>query len=88
MVVWTDYMRYRAEPRGFDVAEIERILRLSPERYLDQATGRRIAVGHHAGSLVLIPYDLSEEQMIPVTVHRTNRQQINARLKAGRYALE
>lgn len=88
MIVWTDYMRYRAELRGFEFDELERILRFSPERYIDQASGRPVVVGSHGDSLVLIPYDLSEERMIPVTAHRTSRQQVNARCKSGRYTHE
>jgi hypothetical protein len=88
MIVWTDYMRYRAELRGFELDELERILRFSPERYIDHASGRRLVVGSHGSRLVTIPYDLSEERMVPITVHRTSRQQINARLKSGRYTHE
>jgi len=34
-IVWTDYMKYRANLRGFDLAKIEDILRYSTERYFD-----------------------------------------------------
>jgi hypothetical protein len=34
-IIWTDYLRYRAELRGFDLAEIERIMRFGEERYFD-----------------------------------------------------
>lgn len=88
MIIWTDYMRYRAELRGFGLEDIEKILMFSTERYLDRATGRRIVIGRHGDSLVLVPFDLSGEDFVPVTVHRTSRQQINARLKSGRYTHE
>lgn len=88
MIIWTDYLRYRAELRGFDLEEVEKVLRFSTERYLDRTTGRRIIVGRHGDSLVLVPFDVVGEDLVPVTVHRTSRQQIHARLKSGRYIHE
>jgi len=44
-IVWTDYMKYRARLRGFDLAKIEHIVRYSGERYFDTVTGRLITVG-------------------------------------------
>lgn len=85
MIVWTDYMRYRARLRGFDLEEVERIVRFSAERYFDRGTGRMIAVGRHVESLVIVPFDVAGDVMTPVTVHRATRQQINSRLRAGRY---
>jgi hypothetical protein len=38
MVIWTDYLKYRARLRGFDLAIIEQIVQFSEERYLDTAT--------------------------------------------------
>ena len=87
-IIWTDYMRYRAELRGFDLAKIERIIRFSPERYLDTATGRRVVAGRHDVALVLIPYETDEQSVTPVTVHATTRQQIRFRLKMGRFRHE
>lgn len=46
-IVWTDYFKYRASLRGFEIAKIENILRYSVERYVDTTTRRRIAVGRH-----------------------------------------
>lgn len=46
-IIWTDYMRYRAKLRGFDIAKIEHIMRYSSERYVDTATGRTVVVGRH-----------------------------------------
>lgn len=88
MIEWTDYMKYRAALRGFDLAEVERILRFSAERYRDQSTGRSVVVGSAGESLVLIPFEVDGENMTPVTIHRTTRQQINARLRSGRYSHE
>ena len=87
-IVWTDYMEYRAELRGFDLARIEQLVRYSAERYVDNLTGRLTAVGHIEGVLVLIPYEVESERVTPVTVHATTRQQINLRLKTGRFTNE
>ena len=57
MIVWTDYLKYRAELRGFDLLVVEKILRFSEERYYDTGTGRRVVVGRHGGLLVTIPYE-------------------------------
>jgi len=85
MIIWTDYMKYRAGLRGFDLAEVERIVRYSSERYRDEATGRQVVVGRHGEFLVVVPIETQGEKMIPVTVHRTTRRQITTRLKSGRY---
>ena len=87
-IAWTDYMVYRAELRGFDLPRIEQILRYSAERYVDTITGRSIAVGRIDDVLVMIPYDTESKTITPVTVHATTRQQINLRLKTGRFANE
>jgi hypothetical protein len=86
MIIWTDYMKYRARWRGFDLAVVERIVRFSDEKYVDLANGRAVAVGRHGDSLLLIPFETDGANIIPVTVHRTTRQQVNVRLKSGRYA--
>lgn len=87
-IVWTDYMRYRAGLRGFELTKIENILRYSKERYFDTATLRSIAVGSHDERLALVPYEKKGNEIIPITVHATTRQQINFRLKAGRFKHE
>ncbi len=87
-VVRTDYLKYRAELRGFDLDQIERIVRHSSERYRDTMTGRRVAVGRHEEQLVLIPYECVGNRATPVTIHVTNRQQINYRFKTGRFRYE
>lgn len=84
-VVWTDYLEYRARIRGFDLQEIEVILRSSQEQLFDTVTGRRIAIGRSLGRLVMVPYEVEDDKLIPVTVHATSRQQINFRLRSGRF---
>ncbi len=86
-IIWSNYLRYRAELRGFDLAKIEEILRFSGERYYDTVTGREIAVGKHDNRLVIIPYERSGDLITPVTIHPTTRQQIRFRLKTGRFAI-
>jgi len=88
MIIWTDYLRYRATLRGFDLAEVEKILRFGEERYLDTVTGRTVVVGKHGGLLVMIPYDMVGSDIVPVAVHATTRQQVNFRVKAGRFRHE
>ncbi len=87
-LVWTNYMKYRVDLRGFDLAIIEKIVRHSSERYLDTATNRSIVVGKHNDALVLIPCERDGEQVIPVTIHTTTRRQINFRLRTGRFTNE
>ena len=88
MIVWTDYMKYRARLRGFDLAKIENIVRYSPERYFDTATGRRVVVGRHDDTLVMISYEAEEDSITPITIHATTRQQIRFRIRTGRFANE
>jgi hypothetical protein len=78
-------MKYRAKLRGFELPKIENILRHPAEKYLDTATKRSIAVGKHEDTLVIIPYEKHENEITPVTIHATTRQQINFRLKTGRF---
>jgi len=85
-IVWTEYMKYRARLRGFELARIEDIVRYSTERYFDTATGRFIAIGRYDETLVMIPYEADEERVTPITIHATTRQQINFRVRTGRYA--
>ncbi len=85
MVVWTEYMRYRVRLRGFDLAKVEDIVRYATERYFDTATGRLVVVGRHDKVLVMIPYETDDDSITPVTIHATTRQQINFRLRTGRF---
>lgn len=87
-VVWTDYMAYKAKLRGFDLAIVEDIVKSSSERYFDMATRRHIAVGRHDNKLVIVPYEADEDVITPVTIHATTRQQINFRIKTGRFTHE
>ena len=73
-VVWTDYLKYRAKLRGFELDRIEQIVRSSSERYMDTATHRLVAVGYHGDTLVLIPYEADQDRLIPVTIHATTDQ--------------
>ncbi len=88
VIVWTDYMKYRAELRGFQLSKVEDILRHSGERYFDSTTQRLIAAGKHDDRLVIIPYEKQGNEITPVTIHATTRQQINFRLKTGRFIYE
>lgn len=83
-VEWTDYLKFRAALRGFDLASVEEVVRYSGERYIDTSTGRLIAVGRHGADLILVPYEQEGNVLRPVTVHRTSRKQILARIKSGR----
>jgi len=85
MVNWTEYFKYRARLRGFDLAIIEENVRFSEERYFDTATQRMVAVGQHGSRLVVVPYEQEGELMTPVTIHTTARQQIAFRLRTGRF---
>lgn len=87
-VVWTEYMQYRAGSRRFELTKVEGIIRYSRERYFDTVTRRMIVVGKHDDRLVMIPYERKGNEIIPVTIHATTRQQINFRLKTGRFTYE
>jgi len=87
-IIWTDYMKYRAKLRGFDLAKIEHIVRYSGERYFDTMTRRLIAVGRIDDLLVIIPCDADQDSITPVTIHATTRQQVRFRLKTGRFSSE
>ena len=88
MLVWTDYMRYRVRLRGFNLATVEYIVRYSTERYMDTATGRLVAVGRHDQCLVMVPYEREGNVLTPVTIHVPTRQQVNSRVKSGRFINE
>ena len=87
-IVWTEYIKYRLSLRGYDPATVEQILRYSSERYVDTVTGRMVAIGRHKKLLVMIPYELKRHKLMPVTIHATSRQQINSRIKSGRFKNE
>ena len=81
-------MMYKAALRGFDLAKIEEIVRFSYERYTDHITGSCVVIGPYENKLVLIPYESRGNSMIPITVHVTSRQQIEFRMKTGRFTHE
>lgn len=81
-------MKYRKRLRDFDLDKIEDIVRYAAERYYDMATHRYVVVGRHGDKLVLIPYDRQGDEVTPVTIHVTTRQQINFRLRTGRFKNE
>jgi len=87
-IVWTEYMKYRLSLRGYALTTVEQILRYSSERYVDTVTERVVAIGQHEKLLVMIPYELKGCTLTPVTIHATNRQQINSRIKSGRFKNE
>ena len=87
-IVWTDYIKYRASLRGFDLNIVQQIVKYSTERYNDLTTGRRVVIGNHRNNLVLIPYETDIDTIIPITIHVTSRQQIRNRLRTGRYTHE
>lgn len=70
-VSFTDYIKYRVVLRGFDLNKIENILRYSQEKYFDIETQRKIIIGKHDNNLVMIPYEIEEENIILVTIHVT-----------------
>ena len=88
LINWTDYLRYRAALRGFDLAKLELIIRHSSEHYFDTETGRSVVVGRHERILVMIPYEMKGDSIEPVTVHATTRHQIRFRLRTGRFIHE
>jgi hypothetical protein len=66
MIIWTDYLKYRAALRGFDLEKLEAIVRHSTERYFDTETDRHVVVGRHNLQLVIIPYDSDSDTITPV----------------------
>ncbi len=87
-VAWTEYFKYRATLRRFDLDRIGEIVKHSTERYVDTATDRRIAVGRCGKVLVLVPYEASGNVMTPITIPATTRRQITFRVQTGRFVHE
>lgn len=88
MINWTDYFKYRATLRGFDLEKLKEIILHSTERYFDTETERHAVVGRHNLQLVLIAYDVDNDKITPVTVHPITRQQIRFRLNTRRFIHE
>ena len=85
-IIWTDYLKYKAKLRGFDLQAVEEILRYSTERYVDTSTDRWVVIGKDGRVLVMIPHEINENDSItPITVHATTRQKVNYRVKSGRF---
>ena len=87
-LIFTDYLKYRANLRGFNLERIEYIVRFSIERYIDEESCRFVVIGDHDNKLVMIPYEESESSLTPITIHSITRQQIKFRLKTGRLSYE
>lgn len=87
-VIFTDYLKYRAELRNFDLNLIEEIIRYSPERYIDSERYRFVVIGDHSNKLAMIPYKAIETTITPITIHATTRRQIKFRLSTGRLSYE
>ncbi len=87
-VAWTEYLKYRATLRGFDLSEVEQLVKTSRERYVDTATTRHVVVGRCGNTLALIPYEARGDIVTPITIHATTRRQIEFRVKAGRFVHE
>ena len=83
--VWTEYLKHRSRSRGFDLEIVEQILRFSEESYFDTVTRRRVRIGRHGRRLVMVPYEQDDATVTAVTIHITTRQQINFRLRTGRF---
>ena len=88
MIVWTDYFKYRVKLRGYDIEKIENILHFSTEKYFDNITQRFVVVGKHDKKLVMIPYEMENDKIVPITIHATTRQQIKFKIKSGRLKYE
>jgi hypothetical protein len=87
-IVFTDYLKYRAELRSFNLERVADILRYSQERYIDSESYRFVVIGDHDQKLVMIPYEEDETTITPITIHATTRQQIKFRLSTGRLTHE
>ena len=87
-VIWTDYLKYRSQKRGFNLSTIENILLYSSERYFDTTTHRMVVIGKHGKSFVMIPYEKKKESIVPITIHATTKQQINFRINTRRLIIE
>jgi hypothetical protein len=48
----------------------------------------RIYKKYQSQNLVMIPYEINENSIIPITVNTTTRQQIKFRLTNGRFTLD
>ena len=81
----TDYFSFRIKLRKYNIENVIELLKHSTEKYFDTETNRNIIVGKHKNKLVLIPYEEDGDNVIPITIHATSRQQIKFRLTTGRF---
>ena len=88
VIKFTDYMKYRAIKRDFNLEKIESILKYSTERYFDTFSQRMVVVGKHDDLLVIIPFEQKNKTITPITIHVITRQQIKFRIKTGRFRIE
>ncbi|MBW2740214.1 MAG: hypothetical protein JRE64_15525 [Deltaproteobacteria bacterium] len=58
------------------------------KRYPDNFFNLVVAIDRHEKLLVMIPYEQKGRSLKPVTIHATSRQQINPRIKSGRFKNE
>jgi hypothetical protein len=86
--ILTEYFRFRLQLKKYEFDKMFGIIKCSIEKYYDTETGRTVVIGKHIDKLVLIPYEITEESVIPVTIHVITRQQINFRIKPGRLKYE
>lgn len=84
-IEWTGYFRNRCIQRHFSIKKAEDVIRYSNEKYVDVDSSRRIVVGAADNRLILIPYEEKDNIITPVTIHETDRKQINFRIKTGRF---
>lgn len=78
---------YQVNQRVIDLEKVENTLRFSTEKYFDNNTGRYVKIGgNKREGLLLVSYEIElDESVTPITVHQTDREQINHRLNEGRY---
>jgi hypothetical protein len=70
---------------GLRIIKAEHIIQYSTERYFDIDSSRQIVVGFIDKRLIVIPYEENDNIITPVTIHETDRKQINFRIKNGRF---
>jgi hypothetical protein len=87
-IILTEYFKFRIKLRNYDLDKVLDIIKYSAVRYYDTVTNRRVVIGKHNDKLVLIPYEISDESVTPITIHAITKQQIKFRVKTGRLKYE
>ena len=77
-IIWSDYFKYRVQLRGYDISEIERILRYSEERYYDTETFRQVVISRHDKRLVIIPYETVKILLYPLQFILLHANRLNS----------